>query len=135
MAEAKKPRKNQKQATIDAVYAKYTRSVIRTLASTEFYDFFMDVISRADNEIQFSNRQCLKVIDPKWVEALEASLSGFQNISANPRNIIREEELIVNVANATRGGQDVVRHLAQHGHLVSDYNYDTYEVRPNKLMQ
>ena len=135
MAEAKKPRKNQKKATIDAVYAKYTRSVIRTLASTEFYDFFMDVISRADNEIQFSNRQCVKVIDPKWVEALEASLSGFQNIIANPRNIIREEELIVNVANAKRGGQDVVRHLAQHGHLVSDYNYDTYEVRPNNLMQ
>lgn len=135
MAEAKKPRKNSKQVSIDAVYAKYTRSVIRTLASTEFYEFFMDVISRADSEIQFSNRQCMKVIDPKWVEALEASLSGFQNIIANPRNIIREEELIVNVANAKRGGQDVVRHLAQHGHLVSDYNYETHDVRPNKLMQ
>ncbi len=135
MAEAKSGKKSGKAASIDAVYQKYARSVIRTLASTEFYDFFMDVISKAENEIQFSNRQCLKVIDPKWVEALEASLSGFQKIIANPRNTIREDELIVNVANAKRGGQDVVRHLAQHGQLVSDYNYETHDVRPNKLMQ
>ena len=135
MAEARSGKKSGKAATIDAVYQKYARSVIRTLASTEFYDFFMDVISKAENEIQFSNRQCLKVIDPKWVEALEASLSGFQKIIANPRNTIREDELIVNVANAKRGGQDVVRHLAQHGQLVSDYDYETHDVRPNKLMQ
>lgn len=135
MADAKGNKKSGKAASIDAVYQKYARGVIRTLASTEFYDFFMDVISRAENEIQFSNRQCVKVIDPKWVEELEASLSGFQRIIANPRNTIREEELIVNVANAKRGGQDVVRHLAQHGHLVSSYDYDTHDVKPNKLMQ
>lgn len=135
MAEKKSVKKGGRQASIDAVYEKYTRGVIRTLASTSFYEFFMDVISKAENQIQFSNRRCLKVVDPKWVEALEASLSGFQNIIANPRNIIREDELIVNVANAKRGGQDVVRHLAQHGHLVSDYNYETHDVKPNKLMQ
>ena len=99
MADAKGNKKNGQAASIDAVYQKYARGVIRTLASTEFYDFFMDVISRAENEIQFSNRRCEKIIDPKWVEELEASLSGFQRIIANPRNTIREEELIVNVAN------------------------------------
>ena len=135
MAEAKKSKKTGKTASIDAVYQKYARSIIRTLASTEFYDFFMDVISKAENQVQFSNRQCVKVIDPKWVEALEASLSAFQNIIANPRNTIREDEMIVNIANAKRGGQDVVRHLAQHGHLVTDYNYETHDVKPNKLMQ
>ena len=135
MADTKGNKKSGKAASIDAVYQKYARGVIRTLASTEFYDFFMDVISRAENEIQFSNRQCVKVIDPRWVEELEASLSGFQRIIANPRNTIREEELVVNVANAKRGGQDVVRHLAQHGHLVSSYDYDTHDVKPNKLMQ
>ena len=134
MAETK-GKKNGKASTIDAVYEKYTRSVIRTLASTEFYDFFMDVMSSAENQIQFSNRQCEKVIDPKWVEALEDALSGFQRIIANPRNTIREEELIVNVAQAKRAGQDVVRHLAQHGHLVSSYDYETHDVKPNKLMQ
>lgn len=135
MAESKEHKKSGKAASIDAVYNKYARSVIRTLASTEFYEFFMDVLSRAENEIQFSNRRCEKIIDPKWVDALEEALSGFQNIIANPRNIIREEELIVNVGQAKRAGPDVVRHLAQHGHLVSSYDYDTRDVRPNKLMQ
>ncbi|MBR3778448.1 MAG: hypothetical protein IKL13_01820 [Clostridia bacterium] len=125
----------KKAASIDAVYQKYARGVIRTLASSDFYEFFMDVISKANNEFQFSNRRCEKVIDPTWVVALEDSLKGFQNIIANPRNIIKEEELIVNVANAKRGGQDVVRHLAQHGNFVSSYDYDTHDVKPNKLMQ
>ena len=135
MAESKESKKSGKAASIDAVYQKYARGVIRTLASTEFYEFFMDVLSRAENEIQFSNRRCEKIIDPKWVEALEASLSGFQNIIANPRNTIREEELIVPVGQAKRAGPDVVRHLAQHGHLVSSYDDETHDVRPNKLMQ
>ena len=135
MVESKESKKSGKAASIDAVYQKYARGVIRTLASTEFYEFFMDVLSRAENEIQFSNRRCEKIIDPKWVEALEAALSGFQNIIANPRNIIREDEIIVNVGQAKRAGPEVVRHLAQHGHLVSSYDYDTHDVRPDKLMQ
>lgn len=64
MAESKESKKNGKAASIDAIYQKYARGVIRTLASTEFYDFFMDVLSRAENEIQFSNRHCEKIIAP-----------------------------------------------------------------------
>ena len=110
--------KSSKKTTIDAVYQKYAKGVIRTLASTDFYDFFMDMIERAENEFQFSNRRCEKIIDPKWVDAIDDSLKAFQNIISNPRNVIKEEEIIVNVANAKKGGQDVVRHLAQHGNMV-----------------
>ena len=125
----------KKTASIDAVYQKYARGVIRTLASSDFYEFFMDMIQKAENEFQFSNRRCEKVIDPKWVDAIDEALTGFQNIISNPRNVIKEEELVVNVAYAKKGGSDVVRHLAQHGNLVSSYDYDTHEVKPNKLMQ
>ncbi len=134
-ASKSKNTKAKKTAVIDAVYQKYTKGVIRTLASTDFYEFFMDMIERAENEFQFSNRRCEKVIDPKWVDAVDNSLVGFQNIISNPRNIIKEEELIVNVAHAKKGGQDVVRHLAQHGNFVSSFDYETREVKPNKLMQ
>ena len=48
MAETKK-----KDVLIDPLYQKYTKSVIRALGSTEFYEFFMDAISRADNQFQF----------------------------------------------------------------------------------
>lgn len=125
----------KKDQLIDPLYQKYTKSVIRALGSTEFYEFFMDAISRADNQFQFSNRKMEKTVDLTWVDAIEESLSSFQNIVSNPRNVIREDELIVNVANAKKAGADVVRHLAQHSALVEKFDYETGDVRPSKLMQ
>jgi len=51
MAEIKKKSAGKtgvkKDSLIDPIYQKYTKSVIRALGSTEFYDFFMDAISHA----------------------------------------------------------------------------------------
>ena len=128
-------RTSKKKNLIDPLYQKYTKSVIRALGSTEFYEFFMDAISKADNEFQFSNRKLEKTVDLNWVDAIEESLPAFQSIISNPRNIIREDELIVNVANAKKAGADVVRHLAQHAALVDKFDEQTGDVRPNRLMQ
>ena len=125
----------KKDSLIDPLYQKYTKSVIRALGSTEFYEFFMDAVSRAENQFQFSNRRMEKTVDLDWVDAIEDSLSAFQNIVSNPRNVIREEELIVNVANAKKAGADVVRHLAQHAELVEKFDNRSGDVRPSKLMQ
>lgn len=120
---------------IDPIYQKYVKSVLRSLSSTEFYEFFMDSLSRAENQFQFSNRRLEKIVDTSWVDAIEESLEGFQNIVSSPRNIIKEEELVVNVANAKKAGSDVVRHLAQHASLVEKFDEETGDVRPSKLMQ
>ena len=125
----------KKDMLIDPLYQKYTKSVIRALGSTEFYEFFMDAISRAENKFQFSNRKMEKTVDLDWVDIIEDSLPAFQSIVSNPRNIIKEDELIVNVANAKKAGADVVRHLAGHAELVEKFNKDTGDVRPSKLMQ
>ena len=125
----------KKTALIDPLYQRYTKSVIRALGSTEFYEFFMDAVSHAQNEFQFSNRKLIKTVDLTWVDAIEETLEAFQNIIATPRNVIHEEELIVNVANAKKGGPDVVRHLAQHASLVENYDPKSGDVRPNRVMQ
>lgn len=130
-----KPGVKKKENLIDPLYQKYTKSVIRALGSTEFYEFFMDAISKAENEFQFSNRKMEKTVDVSWVDAAEESLTAFQNIVSNPRNIIREDELIVNVANAKKAGSDVVRHLAQHAALVEKFDEQSGDVRPSRLMQ
>lgn len=127
--------KKQSASTIDPIYEKFTKSVVRALASTEFYEYFMDALSKADNRFQFSNRKLEKLVDLAWVDAIDEALEGFQNIIANPRNRIQEDELIVNVAHARKAGADVVRHLAQHSSLVEDFQEDTGDVRPSKLMQ
>ena len=131
----KNDRVNQTLEVIDPVYQKYVKSVIRALSSTDFYEYFMESVARADNEFQFSNRRMEKIVDTSWVESIEGAMEGFQNIIASPRNIIKEEELVVNVANAKRTGDEVVRHLAQHAALVEDFNENTGDVRPSRLMQ
>ena len=137
MAQEKKKNttSSAKFSTMDAVYLKYTKSVIRSLSSTAFYDYFMAQMACAQNEFQFSNRKITKVVDIKWVEAIEAALPCIQGIISNPRNMIKEEEIIVNVANARKNDNSVIRHLAQHGALVENYDPDTHTVRPQRLMQ
>ena len=79
-AEAKEDKSSEEKSLIDPIYKKYVRSVVRSLGSTEFYQFFMDALECAQNEIQFSNRRVEKIIDIKWVEAIEDALGGFQTI-------------------------------------------------------
>jgi hypothetical protein len=122
-------------ALVDPIYKKFTRSVVRAIGSTEFYEFFMDAIAHADNQIQFSNRKLVKTVDLTWVDAIEESMSGFQIILSNPRNVIKEEDLVVNVANAKRVGTEVVQHLAQHSNLVEKFDEEAGDVQPARLMQ
>ena len=131
----KKTGTKKKVSVIDPVYLKFSKSVLRAIGSTEFYEYFMDAVSHADNEIQFSNRRMEKWVDRTWVNEIEDALESFQKIIATPRNVIHEEELIVNVANAKKAGPDVVVHLAQHASLVEKFDSDTGDVRPSKLMQ
>ena len=126
---------DNKESLIDPIYQKFVKGIIRAIGSTEFYEFFMDAISRADNEFQFSNRKMEKLVDLNWVDAIDETLDAFQTIISSPRNVIKEEELIVNVANAKKAGSEVVRHLAQHSALVENFDADTGDVRPGRLMQ
>ena len=126
---------NQTLQVIDPLYHRYVKSVVHALSSSRFYQYFMDTLSVADNEFQFSNRRMEKIVDQTWVDKIEAALEGFQNIVSSPRNVIKEDELIVNVANARKAGSDVVRHLAQHAALVEDFNENSGDVRPSRLMQ
>ena len=127
--------RHETESLIDPIYEKFVRSVTRAIGSTEFYKFFINAVSEADNEFQFSNRKLVKTVDESWVDTIEDALEAFQKIVEAPRNVIKEEELIVNVANARKAGSETVRHLAQHSSLVEDFNYDTGDVRPSKLMQ
>ncbi len=124
-----------KDSLIDPIYRRFVRGVSRAIGSTEFYEFFMSAVATAQNEFQFSNRRMIKKIDILWVQEIEEALDAMQNIIATPRNVIKEEELIVNVANARKAGAETVRHLAGHSALVEDFNLDSGDVRPSKLMQ
>lgn len=133
--EKKKKSGANEPSLIDPVYQKFTKAVLRSLGSNEFYQFFMNAIACADNEIQFSNRKEVKYVDEVWIDACEDALEAFQTIVSLPRIEIRDDEFVVNVANARKTGPDVVQNLARHASYVEDFNADSGDVRPSKLMQ
>ncbi len=119
---------------IDPIYKQYASRIIKYVASTEFYDYFMMMLENGKNTIQFSNRKIEKSVDETWVTAIEAAMKPMEEIINNPRNFIMQEEIIVNVALAKKVTPDTIQHLAQHGAMVD--RYDEIEgVRPNRLME
>ena len=58
-------------SVIDPLYKKYVKSVVRALGTTEFYEYFMESVAQAENEIQFSNRRMEKLVDTNWIDAIE----------------------------------------------------------------
>ncbi len=139
MAESEKknpvPAEEASESLIDPIYERFSKSVVRALGSTDFYEYFMDALSKAENVIQFSNRRLEKTVDPTWVDMIESCLKPLEKVVNNPRNVIKEETLIVNVANAKKFGADVVRHVAQHASFVENYDEVTGDVRPSKVQQ
>lgn len=125
----------KKISLIDPIYQKYMKAVSRSLADSDFYDDFMSVLFHADHAIQFSNKKVEMAIDLSWIDAVEDTVEAMQNIISSPRNIIKEEEIIVNVAHARKAGADTVRHLAQNSSMIDDFDERRGSVRPGKLMQ
>ncbi len=119
---------------IDPIYKQYAARIIKYIASTEFYDYFMMMLENGKNTMQFSNRRVEKIVDKTWVVAIETAMKPMEEIINNPRKFIIQEEIIVNVALAKTVTPETVQHLAQHGAMVDRYDEEE-GVRPNRLME
>ena len=64
-------KKTTSDKLIDPIYEQFSRSIMRTLDSTEFYEYFMDFVATGRYEFQFSNRRLEKIVDLSWVDAIE----------------------------------------------------------------
>lgn len=137
MSESKKKngKENGNLSSINPIYKKFARTIDRAFSDTDFFDYFMKMISSAENSFTFSNRRKNTVIDEEWVDRIDDALLPFQNILYNSRNVIKEEEIIVNVSQAKKNTPDTIRHLAQHSALVQDYDEEKNEIHPERLMQ
>lgn len=124
---------NKRRKLIDPVYKKFTAKAFQTLASTEFYEYFMAMMSQGSHNFQFTNKRVNKNVDPAWVDIIEATLPALDEICRNPRVIITQEELIINVVQARRVDSQVVRHLCSHGNFVESVD-DEGNVVPSKIL-
>ena len=91
----------------------------------------LEIVLQDENFLTFDENN--KIVLDKEYYLQEETLDAFQSIISSPRNVIREDELIVDIAYAKKTGSDSVRHLATHTSLVEAYDSESGDVRPNKI--
>ncbi len=72
--------------------------------------------------------------DYEWLDRIEVALPYIDNILRNPKRFIINEEEIVKVEQSKKTTVESIIHLTQHTNLIQDYNEDTNEVKPSKVL-
>lgn len=70
----------------------------------------------------------------EWLEIMENTIRYLDNILRNPNRFIINEEDIVKIELARRVTVESIKHLSKNTNLIQDYNKDTGDVRPSKIL-
>lgn len=70
----------------------------------------------------------------EWLEIMEETIRYLDNILRNPNRFIINEEDIVKIELARRVTVESIKHLSKNTNLIQDYNKETGDVRPSKIL-
>ena len=70
----------------------------------------------------------------EWLEIMEDTIQYLDNILRNPNRFIVNEEDIVKIELARRVTVESIKHLSKNTNLIQDYNKETGDVRPSKIL-
>lgn len=69
-----------------------------------------------------------------WLELMEEVVPYLDNIMRNPNRFIVNEEEVIKIELAKRITVDSLKHLSKHTNLIQDYDKDTGDVKPSKIL-
>src|SRR5574344_981444 len=69
-----------------------------------------------------------------WLDIMEETIRYIDNILRNPNRFIINEEDIVKIELARRVTVESIKHLSKNTNLIQDYNKETGDVRPSKIL-
>ena len=72
--------------------------------------------------------------DTEWLDMMEDTIKYLDNILRNPNRFIINEEDIVKIELARRVTVESIKHLARNTNLIQDYDKDTGDVKPSKIL-
>lgn len=93
-------------------------------------EFFENLNSTLLVKRDYQNMQ----YDYEWLERIEEALPYIDNILRNPKRFIINEEEIVKVEQSKKTTVESIIHLTQHTNFIQEYNEDTNEVKPSKVL-
>ena len=106
----------------------------------------VDLYNRHDNEdIKLFNDNLISNLNIKsdydktnfsleWLTIMEDTIRYIDNILRNPNRFIINEEDIVKIELARRVTVDSIKHLSRNTNLIQDYNKETGDVKPSKIL-
>lgn len=72
--------------------------------------------------------------DNEWLDLFEKTMPYLEKIVRNPKRFITSEEEIVKIESAKKVGVETIKHLAKHTNFIQDFDQDTGDVIPSKLL-
>ncbi len=118
---------------LQALYEKYQITTASLFDGESSFDILLSQIESGNNGYSHFSRKIQKVIDMKWVEAIENCIIPLDTIIRNPRRFIVQEEEIVPIERAKKISAESIRHLAQHTNMINSVTKDG-RVTPNTIL-
>ena len=93
-------------------------------------NFYDNIDSKLHVTTNYNSVNC----DYEWLEIMEDTIRYLDNILRNPNRFIVNEEDIVKIELARRVTVESIKHLSRNTNLIQDYNKETGDVRPSKIL-
>ena len=91
-------------------------------------------MGRLDSTLKVGNDYDKVTGDTEWLDVMEDSIRYIDNILRNPNRFIVNEEDIVKIELARRVTVESIKHLSRNTNLIQDYDKDTGDVKPSKIL-
>lgn len=91
-------------------------------------------LNNVNSRLEVKNKQQKKIYDYSWLEKMEETMHYLDNIMRNPKKFIINEEEVVKIEKARKVTVESVRHLTQHTSYIQEFNQETGEVKPSKIL-
>ena len=99
--------------------------------SDEMKEKFLDNV---DSRLEVKNKFKKVIYDYSWLTKMEETMYYLDNIMRNPKKFIINEEEVVKVEKSKKVTVESIRHLTQHTSYIQEYNQETGEVKPSKIL-
>ncbi len=106
----------------------------RISSDKDAFDRFLAALRGGNNTINHCNFTQSMQMDDTWIIEIEKAIDSVEQIVHRPRKFIAENELLLDVAKVRRTTTKTVRHLTTHSQYVQNYESDSGEVTPKKLL-
>ena len=114
------------------LYNKYQITTDSLFEDNSVFSAVLSQIEGGHNEYTHFSRKLEKIIDLKWVDAIEKCIIPLDTIIRNPRKFIVQEEEIVPIEKARKISAESIRHLAQHTNMINSVKDGM--VTPSKIL-